>query len=132
VTKTLLVYGTKTFKIEIPEDAKVTFGPWSPPTNDHAERYGSSPRATGTLRIYRGTKDNIVALFAGVTGFRDLSLEYAEEVAKEEGATIWKSDQHGYEREEKVQRTAQWVDPVPLIDVPTPDPARLRARRKKA
>jgi len=26
----LLVFGEKTFKIEVPDDAKITYGPWSP------------------------------------------------------------------------------------------------------
>jgi len=27
--KTLLVFGVKTFKIQVPGDAKITFGPWN-------------------------------------------------------------------------------------------------------
>lgn len=114
MSRELLVFGSKTFRITIPDDAKVTFGPFSPPTGGDS-RYGQRPeRAVGTLRIYKGTKsnENIMAVFAGVHGFRDLNLEYAEEVAKEEGATIWKSDKHGYQREEKVKRSSEWVEPV--------------------
>lgn len=114
MSKVILVFGQKNFKVTVPDDAKMTFGPWSPP-GDGVKQYGNvSDRAlVGTLRIYQGTKasDNILAVFSGVTGFRDLSLEYAEEVAKEEGATIWKSDQNGYEREEKVKRTKEWLVP---------------------
>jgi hypothetical protein len=112
LVKQLLVFGVKTFKVTVPDNAKITFGPWSPPTSE--AKYGGSEKALiGTLRIYQGTKasDNILAVFSGVTGFRDLSLPYAEEVAKEEGATIWKSDQNGYEREEKVKQSRQWVEP---------------------
>lgn len=111
----LLVFGERTFKITIPDDAKVTFGPFSPPTRD-AHAWRESGRAAGTLRIYKGTKDNIVACFIGVHGFRDLSLEYAEEVAREEGATIWKSDEHGYVREEKFKQTRDWVEPAELSE----------------
>jgi len=116
--KELLVFGTKTFKITVPDDSRVTFGPWSPPTG--SEKYATSDRAlVGTLRVYQGTpksSENVIAVFSQVTGFRDLSLEYAEEVAKEEGATIWKSDKNGYEREEKVSRKKEWVVPVvPLL-----------------
>lgn len=74
-----------------------------------------SGKAVGTLRIYKGTKDNIVALFSGVSGFRDLTLEYSEMVAREEGAALWNSDQHGYVREEKIQRTNEWVDQAELV-----------------
>jgi hypothetical protein len=126
----LLVFGEKTFKLEIPDDAKITFGPWSPPMrNEHGFERSFNP--TGTLRIYQGSKENIVALFAGVTGFRDLSLSYAEEVAKEEGATIWRDDEQGYFRESKVQRTKTWTpgdDGPPVIEA-APKPKR-RTRKK--
>ena len=102
----LLVFGQKTFKINVPAGSRITFGPWSPPNGN--EKYGASEKSlSGTLRIYEGkskTSENCIAVFSGVSGYRDLSLGYAEEVAKEEGATIWKSDQNGYEREEKVSK----------------------------
>ena len=124
MARQLLVFGEKTFKIEIPDDAKITFGPFSPPSRDG---YATRPeRAVGTLRIYQGSKENIVALFAGVSGFRDLSLDYAEEVAREEGATIWKSDERGYEREEKMKRSKEWVAP----ELPTPEKGNGRRRTK--
>ena len=114
--KQLLVFGTKTFKISVPDDAKITFGPFSPPTKGQAF---SEDRAQGTLRIYGdGGKDDIIACFAGVRGFRDLSLDYAEEVAKEEGAVIWKSDRKGYQREEKVSRDSDWVNPHAALPAP--------------
>lgn len=106
----LLVFGEKTFKIEIPADAKITFGPFSPPSGGHRDNWMASGKAEGTLRIYGKTKEHIIAVFAGVRGFRDLSLNYAEEVAREEGATIWKSDEEGYIREDKIARTREWVD----------------------
>src|SRR5215467_13081559 len=55
--KQLLVFGEKTFKIEVPDDAKITFGPFSPPTRDG---YARPERAVGTLRIYKGSKENVV------------------------------------------------------------------------
>lgn len=112
--KQLLVFGEKTFKITVPDDAKITFGPWSPPSAGK-EAYHSPEGKRGTLRIYKGTEKNVLAVFSGVTGFRDLTLEYSEEVAKEEGATIWKSDQNGYEREEKRSLRKEWVEPEPVI-----------------
>jgi hypothetical protein len=125
----LLVFGERVFKIEIPDDAKITFGSWSPPTQSRSGRpyqeNGFNP--TGTLRIYRGSKENIVALFAGVTGFRDLSLSYQEQVAKEEGATIWKDDEEGYVREDKFSRTKEWRN-----EAPPPLPAPSNGRKRKA
>ena len=105
--KQLLVFGEKPFKVTIPADAKITFGPWSPPTKGFD---GNRESLKGTLRIYQGTKDNIIGCFSGVTGFRDLSMDYSEQIAKEEGAVIWKNDKEGYQREEKVKRATEWVD----------------------
>jgi hypothetical protein len=112
--KELLVFGSKTFKIEVPDDAKVTFGPWSPPTGEGKYSQVSDKALNGTLRVYESSKQgaSVLAVFSGVTGYRDLSLGYAEEVAREEGAVIWKSDKDGYKREEKVKRATDWHVPT--------------------
>ncbi len=112
----LLVFGEKTFKISIPDEAKITFGPWSPPSAG-VKAYDSPKALSGTLRVYENAKTgaSVLAVFSGVNGYRDLSLGYAEEVAKEEGATLWKSDEHGYEREERVSAKTQWVDSAKLL-----------------
>jgi hypothetical protein len=117
LSKELLVYGKKTFKITVPDDATITFGPFSPPTRgERGGGFGGPERAVGTLRIYHPTKANILACFADVSGFRDLSLGYQEQVAVEEGATIWKSDQDGYTRESKVTQRDDWIEgDVPAI-----------------
>ena|ERR1035437_4172836 len=110
----LLVFGEKTFKISIPPDAKITFGPWSPPGAASKAYIDATARAlSGTLRVYENNKTgaSVLAVFSGVSGYRDLSLGYAEEVAREEGATIWKSDEHGYQREEKISSKRQWIEP---------------------
>ena len=115
--KELLVFGAKTFKITIPDDSRITFGPWSPPS-EKVTNY-SDKALSGTLRTYKGptkTSEDVIGVFSGVTGFRDLSLGYAEQVAKEEGATIWKDDEKGYVRESKVTRQNEWVVPdAPLL-----------------
>jgi hypothetical protein len=103
-----LVFGDKRFQITIPDDAKVTFGPWSPPKE---RGFDSNESKRGTLRVYGRTKEDVLAVFAGVMGFRDLSIEYMEEVAVEEGATVWKSDAHGYVREEKHSMKREWETP---------------------
>lgn len=122
----LLVVGEKTFKIRIPDDAKITFGPWSPPQKSSG-MYDREGAKTGTLRIYQGNKENIVGCFSGVKSFRDLSMGYAEEVVREEGSVIWKDDEQGYVRESKQQRSREWVDAPKLIEAP----ARTPRRRKK-
>jgi len=111
----LLVFGEKTFKIKVPNEAKITFGPWSPPSSSaKSVSYDRSDKAmSGTLRIYETAKTgaSVLAVFSGVSGYRDLSMGYAEEIAKEEGATLWKSDEHGYQREEKVSASREWIEP---------------------
>lgn len=113
--RTLLVFGRKTFKITVPDEAKITFGPWSPPGAGAAgARYDTSEKAlSGTLRVYESAaaKASILAVFSGISGYRDLSLEYEEEVAREEGAVIWKSDKDGYKRTERVKRESDWITP---------------------
>jgi hypothetical protein len=112
-TKQLLVFGEKTFKITVPKTCKTTFGPWSPPSK---KGNWDTEAKRGTLRIYEGaiSEKNIIACFSGVTGFRDLSMGYAEEVAREEGAVIWKDDEKGYQREDKVKRSKEWVETQPV------------------
>jgi hypothetical protein len=112
--RTILVFGDKTFRINVPEDATLTFGPFSPPRKDN--NFRSDMDKAGTLRVYGKTKATVLAVFSGVSGFRDMSLGYAEQVAREEGATIWKDDEQGYMREHKVQQTKSWVvDPAKAL-----------------
>jgi hypothetical protein len=111
-TKTLEVQqeNGKPFRLTVPKASRVTFGPWSPPSKDGA--YDRQGRAlTGTLRVYAPgpkTSDNVLAVFSGVTGFRDLSIDYSEQVAVEVGSIVWNSDKRGYSREEKVTRDEKW------------------------
>lgn len=112
MTRELLVEGeSEDFKISIPDDARVTFGPFSPPTKNE-DRYDNTKKLAGTLRVYsKGTKttENILAVFTRVTGFRDLSkVDYAKKVAVQEGSTMWKSDQNGYVVEERMNQSEAW------------------------
>lgn len=60
------------FIIRVPEDAKLTFGPAIPfERRDGEDR---PRRMEYALRVYRGTKDNLVAVFSGVRMFRDLII----------------------------------------------------------
>lgn len=113
MTRELLVTAADgEFKIAIPDDAKVTFGPFSPPTGKEMN-YRNEERAKGTLRVYEGGKskasESILAVFTQVISFREISrIDYSKKIAVEEGATVWKSDQNGYQREEKVNRKETW------------------------
>ncbi len=117
--RTLLVEGKKTFRVTIPDDARITFGPFSPPSADQTESYArkAEGRAVGTLRIYEGGKtkatENVLAVFTGIASFRDLnSIDVEEKVAVEEVTAVWKSDQNGYRSETVGKRSAAWVDPL--------------------
>lgn len=125
--RTLLVEKTdgKKFRIQVPDDAKITFGPWSPPSA--GKTYQSERHAAGTLRIYQGSKENIIGCFSDIRGFREMSLGYEEEVVREEVSSIWKSDEHGYVRETKGQATKQWVTPEAQV---TALPAPKKGRKK--
>jgi len=107
----LRVFGPKNFKITIPDEAKVTFGPWSPPTEGAKYQDRSDRALAGTLRVYETAKQgaSVLAVFSGVTSFRDSVIDYQEEVAREEGAILWKSDHEGYRREEKVKRHTSFL-----------------------
>jgi hypothetical protein len=109
--RTILVNGDKKFRIKIPDDAELTFGPWSPPTSresNYTPRDVESRR--GTLRVYSAKKTEILAVFAGVTSFRDVSsIEYEEETIRLEGQAVWKSDEHGYRTESAENRKYEWT-----------------------
>lgn len=108
--KTILVHADKKFKITVPDDVKITFGPWSPGKKDKSGAFdvGNNISNGGTLRVYDAT-GNILCCFAHVTSFRDISLDYSEQVVVEEGATIWNNDQTGYKREHKQAARHEWV-----------------------
>lgn len=91
-TKELLVFGaSNTYKITIPAEAKVTFGPFSPPTKFGGGGY--SDTKAGTLRIYDRSKERMLAVFSGVTGFRDLSIKYEELTIGGAGEEIWEEEE---------------------------------------
>ena len=132
MARTILVergMGTE-FRITVEDEDKLTFAPFSPPKGEAG--WARSAQAVGTLRVYRGSEKNIIAVFSDVTSFRDVSIQYSERVAVEEGATIWKSDQNGYEREEKRSVTHQWTDDeTPLLDEPTAPSVKSSAKRAR-
>lgn len=73
-SRRILVHGDTDFILEIPGDVRMTFGPWSPPSDKgRMERMGERA-LTGTLRLYKGTATapNIVGLYSNVSSFRDL------------------------------------------------------------
>lgn len=110
--KILVQSDNKEFSITIPDDATLTFGPWSPPSEKGKGESWSHEAKRGTLRVYAHGKKEILAVFSGVTSFRDISIGFAEKIAVETGNSIWRDDETGYFRESKVQRTSGWITPA--------------------
>ena len=141
MSRTLLVTKTdgKEAKITIPDDIRITFGPWSPPSaKSDNSNYGQRALA-GTLRIYRGAtkaSESIILVMTDVEGFREIPvIDYLEKVTVEKGATMWESDTKGYVREEKVQRTDEWVTaelPAQVVTLKRGRKPRAKAAPKKA
>jgi hypothetical protein len=108
----------KKFIVTVPIDSVLSFGPFSPPTAANKSHWPEEDRR-GTLRVYSAKKADILAVFSGVTMFRDLSIGYAEEVAKTEGDSLWKDDDKGYVRKVQTRTQKAWV--VPELDSPAPE-----------
>ena len=119
-------------RVECEDGDKLTFGPWSPSREERG--YGSKP--TGTLRIYRGSKENCIFVMSGVTAYRDVSVNFEEKIAVEEGAKLWKSDKSGYKREETVKREERWETPellgpgIEADEADEPVVSRSKSKRK--
>jgi len=124
----IIVFGAKTFKFTLPDEARLTFSPWSPPSakgRNFGYEDGGGGRAAGTLRIYKGSGDkDILACFSGVTGFRDMSLNVLEQVTVQQGDTVWKDDGNNYSRQSKEARTKEWR----LAELP---PVTIEAKKAK-
>lgn len=103
------------FRVQVPGDAKITFGPAIP---GPAQARNGYTRAEYALRIYQKTKDNLLAVFTGVYTFRDVSLPVSKLVVREAGKAVWKSDERGYKVEESVGRTGEFVDDLHLLAAP--------------
>lgn len=107
VAKTLLVHGSDgDFKITLPAGARVTFGPAIPfaPKNGTNGMFNQGNRDY-SLRVYANAKnDSLIAVFAGVQGFRDLTIPHAKLVIREAGKSVWKSDEEGYKIEHEVKQ----------------------------
>ena len=101
-TKTLLVRDdTGSFRVSIPADAKVTFGPIQPK--------GGWDQTGLVLRIYEAESRQLAA-FVNVKTFRDLSLKVERLVVAESGEEAWSIDEGGETQTRKVKRTKKFVE----------------------
>jgi hypothetical protein len=107
--RTLLVKDREgEFKVALPEGAKLTFGPNVPYAGRNG--YVAETKSGYALRVYVGTKENLIAVFANVEWFRDVTLDVARLVVREAGKSVWKSDEKGYRTETAVKRDRKWID----------------------
>lgn len=104
-TKSLILYlnNGKEKKIVVPKEAKLTFGPGIPgPRTINQGSFTSNDREY-CLRVYVGDKESgLIAVFAGIREFRDLSIACDEMVIREAGNTVWRNDETGYKHETNV------------------------------
>lgn len=119
--RTIQVEGDETYRVTIPDDARLTFGPWSPPPSAESKRGGggwSDESKRGTLRVYKGAgTTNILAVFTGVRTFRDVStISYTKQVLREGTSAIWQNDDGSITREGQGFQEKDYVA-APAIDV---------------
>lgn len=118
-TRRLRVYDDKgDFTIDIPSDAKVTFGYFNPGLSDEAGgsyggRHRVAPERKTALRIYKTEKQQL-ACFLGTKGFRDESIKLTRITQRMIVETTYSDDGKGNEEQnKKVQRE--------LVASPEPD-----------
>lgn len=107
------------FKVTVPPDAKLTFGPAIP---GPSKSRGYEPsRMEYAVRIYKGSKENLLAVFTGVYNFRDIEMPVAKLIVREAGKSVWKSDETGYKVEEDVKKSGRFVDDLHLLEAGNAD-----------
>lgn len=94
------------FKLDVPEGARLTFGPDVP-----FERRGhngpfTTPSRAYSLRIYIG--DELIACLAGVHWFRKETIPMSRLIHVETGRKVWESSKDGYKIEEAVKKDSDW------------------------
>ena len=109
-------------KFEIADEATITFGPDVP----YAEK--ADYQKAYSLRVYADPgKKTLLATFSSVKWFRDLSMRVSRLVVREEGKSLWKSNEDGYETSASVRRSQHFVDAAHTL---TGEVAKSKKRRK--
>jgi hypothetical protein len=103
------------YRVTIPPGARVTFGPTIPYQKKN-EGYSSERHDGYSLRVYESAKnDSLIAVFSGVSSFRDISMPHAKLIVREAGKQVWKSDEEGYKVETEV-RAEKSFEEFKLLD----------------
>jgi hypothetical protein len=93
-----------TFRIEIPESQRFTFGPFAP----GAKGYGGGSDCA--LRIYEGAnKDNQIAVFRNVDSVRDLSVKLMKKITTKDGEAKMVENADGSMSESQMTVGEDWV-----------------------
>jgi hypothetical protein len=93
------------YRITIPPGSRVTFGPTIPYQKKDSRGYADTRHDGYSLRVYENSKnDSLIAVFAGVNSFRDISMPHAKLIVREAGKQVWKSDEEGYKVESEVKQ----------------------------
>lgn len=105
-SRTLLIQmKDEEYRVTIPPGARITFGPTIPYQKKNKNGYSTESHDGYSLRVYETAKnDSLIAVFSGVSSFRDISMPHAKLIIREAGKSVWKSDEEGYKVEEEVKR----------------------------
>lgn len=97
------------FKIEIPDDSFLTFGPNAPyATKGEKQGYGTPKQEGWSLRVYSDKgKTNLFACLTNVKWFRETTVSMSRVVEKVVSSTVYKNDDGSYETTEQVVRSKQ-------------------------
>lgn len=88
------------FRVTVPSDWKVTFGPVAP-----------GVRGSGDLALRFWEQENKQrAIFRNVVSFRDLSIPFSREVISKSGSSAWESSEEGSSNFESVKVTKDWSE----------------------
>lgn len=93
------------YRVTIPAGARVTFGPTIPYQKKSKNGYASESHDGYSLRVYENEKnDSLIAVFSGVSSFRDIAIPHAKLIIRESGKSVWKSDEEGYKVEHEIKK----------------------------
>ena len=84
------------FRVEVPGESKITFGPAIPMSSKGTRMHLPEGSQVYALRVYKGPTERagLLAVFPGITGFRDLGLVKVHRPARAEGGEMgWVEDQ---------------------------------------
>jgi hypothetical protein len=107
------------FRIEVPANARVTYGPIIGAGGGKGSGYGNG----NAFRVWLGSKDTGVqlALFNNVVSFRDLSLSIKRRAVRKYGTEEWMVDDGSWTGKKSEQVEKRWV-PMDELDEPTAEP----------